>query len=333
MTPAGAPSADLDTSGPDQVFWLSNGRLTLGIVPALGGRLLSLQFGGRELLYRNAELIDHRLHRRDASLRPPVDVTMASWRNYGGDKTWPAPQGWSGPAQWPGPPDPVLDSGPYVPTLTLADDSVTLAMTSAPDRRSGLQITRTVRLRAGSVEYELRQRFEAVDRPVRWAIWDVLQLRAESSGDPRDGWYATVVDSPDSAIELLSGNGFPAHSIADGVMVVPFQEIVGKLGVPGASGRVATWLDGVAVTQRFSVVEGAEYPDRGSRAEIWLECPLPHPLAHLGGLDPPARIIESEVLGPLITLMPGESTSSNVVVGVTTEFVPATWATRPQRRS
>ena len=34
-----------------------------------------------------------------------------NWKNYGGAKTWPAPQGWDGEGQWPGPPDPVLDSG------------------------------------------------------------------------------------------------------------------------------------------------------------------------------------------------------------------------------
>ncbi len=41
------------------------------------------------------------------------DGTLAAWKNYGGDKTWPAPQGWETDDQWHGPPDPVLDSGRY----------------------------------------------------------------------------------------------------------------------------------------------------------------------------------------------------------------------------
>ena len=40
-------------------------------------------------------------------------ATLVNWKNYGGAKTWPAPQGWDGAGQWPGPPDPVLDSGRY----------------------------------------------------------------------------------------------------------------------------------------------------------------------------------------------------------------------------
>ena len=40
------------------------------------------------------------------------DGSIAAWKNYGGGKTWPAPQGWDRPDQWHGPPDPVLDTGP-----------------------------------------------------------------------------------------------------------------------------------------------------------------------------------------------------------------------------
>ncbi|MET3807949.1 hypothetical protein ABIB25_004976 [Nakamurella sp. UYEF19] len=321
--------AEVDVSGPDAVFWLSNERLRLGVVPALGGRLLSLQWNHRELLYRNEVLIDDRLHRLDDSALPALDRTMASWRNYGGDKTWPAPQGWSGAAEWAGPPDPVLDSGPYEPVLAIEDERLALVMTSAPDPRSGLQVTRTIVLVPDSLEFELHQQFTAVLRPVRWAVWNVLQLRADPSGDVRDGWYAEVVHRPGSVIELLSGNGFPSYRITERVVFVPCQDVVGKLGVPGATGRLATWIDGVAVTQRFwpaPWADDGDYPDRGSRAEIWLECPLAERLAHLGGLDPPARIIESEVLGPMVALAQGESTSMTVVVGVTSDFVPAGWA-------
>ena len=38
---------------------------------------------------------------------------LADWKNYGGAKTWPAPQGWDGHDQWPGPPDAILDTGRY----------------------------------------------------------------------------------------------------------------------------------------------------------------------------------------------------------------------------
>lgn len=46
----------------------------------------------------------------------------------------------------------------------------------------------------------------------------------------------------------------------------------------------------------------AEYPDGGSSLEVWLESPLPRPIAALGNLNPPDEIVECEVLGPHTTL-------------------------------
>ncbi len=306
--------AHVDESGPDQVFWMSNRRVTLGFVPALGGRLLSFQLDGRELLYRNPSLLDDRLHRRAPDGLPPADGTLSSWRNYGGDKTWPAPQGWSGPAEWPGPPDPVLDSGCYQADLETGNDELRLTMVSAPDPGTGLQISRTVTLTADATEFPVHQWFTCVGRPVRWAIWNVLQLRGDPSGDAADGWYAEIDDRPDAVIELLSGNGFPRFSITDGVVFVPLQKVVGKLGLPGATGRLSTVIDGIEVCQRFAPEISADYPDRGSRAEIWLECPLDEGLAHLGGLKPDAYVLETEVLGPLTALEPGESSELTVTI-------------------
>ena len=40
------------------------------------------------------------------------DGSLGAWKNYGGAKTWPAPQGWDNDQQWHGPPDPVLDTVP-----------------------------------------------------------------------------------------------------------------------------------------------------------------------------------------------------------------------------
>ena len=62
----------------------------------------------------------------------------------------------------------------------------------------------------------------------------------------------------------------------------------------------------------FDVDPAGEYPDEGSPLEIWLEHPLPDPLAELGDQDPPARIVELEVLGPLTTLAPGAATALTI---------------------
>src|SRR4051794_9265789 len=114
------------------VTWLERGDLRLGLVPELGGRLLSVRHRGVELLWRNPALLGDDLRGEYT----PNSGRMGDWVNYGGDKTWPAPQGWDDPDQWPGPPDPVLDSGPY----TAVADGDTVTMTSAPDPRTGLRL-------------------------------------------------------------------------------------------------------------------------------------------------------------------------------------------------
>lgn len=273
------------------VTWLERGDLRLGLVPELGGRLLSVRYRGTELLWRNTELLDDDLRGEYA----PNSGRMGDWVNYGGDKTWPAPQGWDGPDQWPGPPDPVLDSGPY----TAVADGDTVTMTSAPDPRTGLRFTRAITILDDG--YELRLEAANVSpRPVRWALWNVTQL-------PGGGPVTAGLRRPD-VVALVAGTGTPKYTVDGDRLVVPAQDVVGKLGVPGTAG----WVTYGPLTLSFDVDPAGEYPDEGSPLEIWLEHPLPEPLASLGDLDPPARIVELEVLGPLTSLEPGATTSLTI---------------------
>ncbi|VVJ23168.1 Uncharacterised protein [Amycolatopsis camponoti] len=270
------------------VTWLDRGDLRLGLVPELGGRLLSVRYRGVELLWRNADLLDDDLLADYA----PNSGRMGDWVNYGGDKTWPAPQGWSGPGEWAGPPDPVLDSGPY----TAVRDGDTVTMTSAPDPRTGLRFTRAVTILDDGYRLDLRAE-NVSERVVRWALWNVTQL-------PGGGAVTAGLRRPD-VVALVAGTGTPEYTVDGDRLVVPPQDVVGKLGVPGTAG----WVTYGALTLSFDVDPAGEYPDQGSPLEIWLEHPLPEPLAELGDLDPPARIVELEVLGPLTVLAPGAAMS------------------------
>ncbi|GLY36089.1 hypothetical protein Amsp01_021130 [Amycolatopsis sp. NBRC 101858] len=273
------------------VTWLDRGDLRLGLVPELGGRLLSVRHRGVELLWRNTDLLDDYLRGEYA----PNSGQMGDWVNYGGDKTWPAPQGWEGPDQWPGPPGPVLDSGPY----SVATDGDTVTMTSAPDPRTGLRFTRAITLLDDGYRLDLRAE-NVSSRPVRWALWNVTQL-------PGGGPVTAGLRRPE-VVALVAGTGTPEYTVDGDRLVVPAQDVVGKLGVPGTAG----WVTYGALTLSFEVDPAGEYPDEGSPLEIWLEHPLPAPLAELGDLDPPARIVELEVLGPLTTLAPGEVTGLSI---------------------
>ncbi|SIO85843.1 DUF4380 domain-containing protein [Nocardiopsis sp. JB363] len=298
---------------------LDNGVIRLVAAPGLGGRVLSVRHRGREHLYRNPRLLDEDLRPVEGVALGPVDGPMSAWNNVGGDKTWPAPQGWDGPEEWAGPPDPVLDSGHYAAeTASAPDGSVTLTLTSADDPRSGLRLRRRLTLEPGAAGYRLDlEALNVSDTVRRWALWNVTQIDG-APGARRDtgGVFVGVEGDGPHTVELVAGNGNPrVEEHTPRVMRVPSPEVVGKVGFPTASGWLAHVGAAGTLTQRFDVSEGADYPDSGSRAEVWSEVPVERPLEHLGGLCPVDRVTEVEALGPLTELAPGERATLGIEVG------------------
>lgn len=319
-------SVERDASGPHELISLDNGVLRLTAVPALGGRLLSVRHRDREFLYRNPRVLGEDLHPVSGCELGPVDGPMSAWNNVGGDKTWPAPQGWNGPEEWAGPPDPVLDSGAYAAEVrTATDGAAVLTLTSGDDPRTGLRLVRRLTLEPGAAGYRLD--LEAVNASAvtrTWALWNVTQLSGEPvSGESAQGVYVGVGGQGPHTVPLVSGDAHPRvvrHS--PGVLRVPAQDVVGKVGFPTAAGWLANVGAGGTVTQRFAVREDATYPDGGSRIQVWLEYPLDRPLEHLGGLLPADRVVECEALGPLTALAPGESTGLSIECGFGTGTGP-----------
>ncbi|MET8177010.1 hypothetical protein [Streptomyces clavifer] len=245
---------------------------------------------------------------------------MADWLNWGGDKTWPAPQGWDGPGQWAGPPDPVLDSGPYTARVEQRDGTAALVLTSGDDPRTGLRLERRIVLRPRSTAFGLHLTMtntSAVER--RWALWNVTQIAGAPPASPAgaEGVYLGRARSGrPSTVPLVAGTGRPQvlEAAAD-VLYVPHQDVVGKVGFPDSAGWLAHVGPERTLAQGFTIREGS-YPDEGSRAEVWMECPLTEGLPHLGGLRPRDHVVECEVLGPLTTLAPGASAALEVEFGV-----------------
>jgi hypothetical protein len=122
--------------------------------------------------------------------------------------------------------------------------------------------------------------------------------------------FVALRDHPAPVVDLIAGTGNPRYTVTESGARVPPQDVVGKLGFPGASGTLS--YGGVTFT--FETDPAAEYPDQGSPVEVWLEHPQPAPLAALGHLNPPAHIVECEILGPLTDLAPGEQTSLTIDV-------------------
>ena len=294
---------------------LQNEVMSITAVPGIGGRIMSLKLGTREYLFTNPSLAG----RTFTATEHRGDGTLASWKNYGGEKTWPAPQGWGGPNEWPGPPDPILDSGPYHVRSSPQDRSAGLTMVSAPDPATGLRIHRRLEIRPGMARVVIDQTLEnAIDRPVSWAPWNVLQLdcarRTSEGGDEPDDdcWLYVPFDgdaSGERPYRMMFGEDHPQwrHVVAPGVLGVQYQGVIGKIGVVNSAGWLAfaSQTDGYVLCARFTVHPHAEYPDDGATVECWTESPaakLPQGITY----QSVGCVMEAEVLGPLRLLQPGQ---------------------------
>jgi hypothetical protein len=298
------------------VVRLDNGELSLAFLPQVGGRLISLAVGGAELLWRNPAYLDGRLHPRTPRADwPRPDGSMGSWVNLGGSKTWPAPQGWSGPGEWPGPPDDVLDSGTYRARLSVdAAGAAGLTLTSAVDRRTGLQTTRRFTLpAAGTAFFQTSSFANRSTRPVTWSIWEVAQVDTGPLDDAPSGRIEVDTVDDGEPVRLIEAAGRLQYTMRSAAVDVPIQSTVGKLGFPTASGTLR-WLraDGARLTMSTRRRPGATYPDGGCPAEIWLQYPIPAPLADFGGLHPDADLAELELLSPLEVIPPGGTSSLDI---------------------
>ena len=167
---AGVSVARISWHGWADSFLIRNGLIEAVVVPSIG-RVMQMRplDDPAGAFWRNAAL-DGLIH------EPPADPSLPrEWRNYGGDKCWPAPQSAWPKVQgraWP-PPD-AFDSQPMNAVAT--ESSVTL--TSAVDRSFGIQIVRHVELDPGRpvmrIQTQLRKRAGA---PVKVGIWTITQLQ------------------------------------------------------------------------------------------------------------------------------------------------------------
>ena len=288
-------------------YTLSNGILTLFVFPDVGGRIIQLSFNGHEYLYVNPRL--------GGKVYPPEENDLKTgWKNYGGSKVWPAPQGWSSDAEWPGPPDPVLDGGRYAcQVLENRPEAVSLQLTSPYDEYSGLALERVVQLsrEAASVAIVHTMRNCSV-RPVRWGIWQVTQqpAGAQTQVFARATEFSQMFgDEPYTAVTLDSKKK---------ILRIRCADVVGKLAVHATSGWLATLQgqSGMALVETFRLFPGAKYPD-GAPVEFWNNARGTFTIHgdKIDLRDTSVEVdshIETEILSPWTELEPGQEYSFRI---------------------
>jgi hypothetical protein len=253
--------------GWSDAYVLSGQNIEAVIVPSLG-RLMDLRRPGETqgVLWQNPELLGQ-YGRSNTN----------TWTNFGGDKTWPAPESvWlkNAAGQWM--PPIIFDQVP----LKAQPGPDGLLLTSPIDLRTGVYFTRYFRIFANRLEVTTTY-YKVTGDPVDISVWVITQLR-----DPevvgtyanREAPYYTEFFGPTPRVQIEGKLLFWDRKKA----------IPAKIGT---AGRRLVWVG----KQRTLTIElqvdreGAPSPDRGSSAELYT--------------SPDAQpYIELETLGPLVKL-------------------------------
>ncbi len=286
---------------------LQRGELSLRIVPAVGGRLMGIQYGGTELCFINPDL-NGKLASDDSNAWKHLcgDWSFPLW---GGGKTWVAPE-----AAWPDTnPQRDLDSGGYSVLETWLDaTSVGIELESPVCRQTGLQIRRRISLQAGTAFWTVQHTLtNTTNAALRCGIWDVLMLRR-----PGQVEIALKPDRPDlmhNAFRAITGKGDPATLTLQGLIAIDAGQATircrraqqFKLGIAGVTGAIQVQLD---------LPEGRFQYWRCAPAPLEVEYAHGHPIEVFNAPDLPYFEVESH--SPLSTIPPQKSIHFTVIESV-----------------
>lgn len=262
--------------GWERCLTISNGKVEAVVVPAVGRVMVFRRAGASSVFWQ------------DPALRGKApDPEAKEWANFGGDKTWPAPQAeWGRMAGRDWPPPAAFDSMPA--EAFFRRDAIVLR--SPVDRHYGIRWERELRLDREAPVMTVVTTYEKVEGPpVRTGIWVITQLEdpvGVFARIPRETRYA-------EGFNRQSGENLPAGlAVAGGVLSL--RRGPDRWAKIGLDADRLVWVGETAVLRIDSPrVEGGEYPDQGSSAEVYTN---PDPKAY----------VELEMLGPLHTLSPGE---------------------------
>lgn len=256
-------------------YVLGNGAVEVVVVPAIG-RVMQFRLAGTDGVFFENRALDGKA----------PDPVSAEWGNFGGDKSWPSPQAdWEKVTKRSWPPPVAFDSMPVEARV----QGRGLELVSAVDPAYGIRERRRIEL--------------AVDAPRMTITTSYVKER----GDPvKVGvWVITQMSEPERAFIVLPSNSqfrsgytrlegaLPANlKVEDGLLsLVRDMKDSAKIGTDGGT---LLWMNSQYVLRIDSPrVEGGDYPDQGSSAEIYTN---KDPLAY----------IELETLGPLSTMKVGD---------------------------
>jgi hypothetical protein len=308
-----------------KAYEISNGFIRLVAVPDIGGRIMAYDLGSYPYLYVDRQLAGKLFTPEENQ----GDGSIGAWKNYGGDKTWPSPQGWDNDEQWAGPPDCILDTGRYrLDEFNADDESARIKMTSPAGSPTGVQITRQFTIHSGSSRVSLDLAFHNISqRKIRWSIWDVVQLAAErvtADGrlSPQGECVVTAPLNPQTKFEqgyyVMFGDAQNPQWKSNrqtGLFIGDYKWEIGKVGLDSRGGWAAfvNKSNQQAFAARYPAFEGVEYPDDGSGVEFWTVGR--GKVANLDYEKSDIYLMEVEILSPFQHIEPGQTATFKIEWG------------------
>jgi hypothetical protein len=288
---------------------MQNGLITVATVPVIGARIMQYDLAGHPSIFVNPDEIGN----------THAPANNSNWYNYGGYKTWPAPQ-----SRWNWPPPPVLDYGIYESTIVAdTQDSVALFVKSPVEKwkAPNLRFERRCTIFKGSTRVRMVQTLINEGTQAKdWSVWDVTQQIVHHPEDEDfDNFWVYFPKNPDSIFGssgVLNTDHMSAFKgeVAPGVNGVQFSPDNKKIFADSHEGWIAyvDERDGYAYFKVFKLFDGAVYPDDGAHVEVWVqggpyyeEVEIVSPMIELAGNGGKYTFVEdwfaAKMNGPVLT--------------------------------
>lgn len=256
-------------------YLIANETAEIIVVPAIG-RVMQFRFVG--------ETEGPFWENRAMDGKSPIPASK-EWGNFGGDKTWPAPQ-----ADWPKitprswPPPIAFDSLPVEARV----EGDKLRLVSPVDPHFGIRTERVIALHDSEARMSIETTYFKVEGdPRKVGVWIITQL-----GEPEDVLIRSTTEK-----YVKQSKDLPMNLRFDKADGFHLKRDPSKSTKIGTDASVLEWRNGkLKLVIESPRMAGAEYPDEGSSAEVYTN---PNPLTY----------VELEMLGPLRTLKKGDSVS------------------------
>jgi len=256
-----------------RAYVLTNGTVEIIVVPEVG-RVMQFHFVGEDPIFWENSALSGKI----------PDPAAKEWQNFGGDKTWPAPQ-----AEWPNligrewPPPPAFDS---MSVKAMTHDGI-VELTNPIEPAYGIRARRTISLDPRRPVMTITTAYEKLQgNPIKVGIGVITQFREPERAfmvlprKPRfSGGYAQLEWTTPADLNVANG----LLSLRGGIQ----SQI-------GSDANTLIWMnDKYVVCMDSPRVKKGEYADKGANAIIYTS-----PNAD--------SYIELEPFGPLKTLKVGD---------------------------